>query len=249
VLLAVLSLPQRAEARRFFRARFEPDTLELQQPGNLEIDWQMGGLYGDGVDGSRAIIPDLELDLGLTDWLEVDIDGAFSLTQLGGPHTQIGGDPLWTSLRFELLNVDDDEGDEFGIGLQVGPRFRTFDNAKGVGLGSLLLIGGGSKRLHAVANIGAFLDRDQAYAIAFGGDLEYDLERKHKWSLQAQLAGAHYFGDTHGDDDPDQIFILAGFGAQVSESLELSMLLLTGPFARGDRIGALVDATWDHKLW
>ncbi|HEY6876842.1 MAG TPA: hypothetical protein VI299_02440, partial [Polyangiales bacterium] len=159
------------------------------------------------------------------------------------------GDPLWTSARLELLNLENAEGKSFGIGLQVGPRFRTVDSARGVGLGSLLLIGGGTKRLRAVANLGAFLDREQAYAIAFGGSVEWDLASRRKWTLQGQLAGAHYFGDTHGDTDPDQIFVLAGCGTEVTESVQLSLLLLTGPFARGDRIGLLASVTWDHKLW
>jgi hypothetical protein len=248
LLFVLLWVPQRAKAARFFRARFEPETLELQEPGNLEVDMQVGGLYGDGVDGSRIILPDYEIDLGLTNWLEVDIDGAFSITQVGGD-VGIGGDPLWTSLRFEVLDLKDERGRHFGIGLQAGPRFRTVDNARGVGLGALLLVGGGTKKFHAVANLGAFLDREQAGAIAYGGSVMWDLERRRKWTVQGQLAASHYFGNTNGDTDPDQLWLLAGFGNQLTETLQVSLLALANPFARGDRLGGLVAFTWDHRLW
>ncbi|HEX5658380.1 MAG TPA: hypothetical protein VFX59_14355 [Polyangiales bacterium] len=235
---------------RVFRARFDPETLELQKPGNLELNVMTGGLYGDGVDGSRYILPDLEVDLGVLSWLEVSIDGAFSLTNLGTSDVGLGGDPLWTSARFELLNLkqDNQEHTTFGMGLQVGPRFRTIDNARGVGLGALLLAGGGTKELRVVGNLGTFLDRDQAGALVYGAAVEYDLELRRKWTLQGQFAGAHYYGDTQGDTDPNQAFLLAGFGTEVTETLQLSLLGLLG-FAKGDRLGLMASVTWDHQLW
>ncbi len=248
--LALLALLWTAPAEaRVFRARFDPDTLELQKPGNLELTFQTGGLYGDGVDGSRYILPDFEADLGLTSWLEVDIDGAFSITNLGGPERGVGGDPLWTSARVELLNLKDERERNFGIGAQVGPRFRTVDNARGVGLGSLLLIGGGTKTLRAVVNLGCFLDREQAGAIVYGGAIEYDFTRRRKWTAQAQMAGAHYFGKTHGDTDPDQALIMAGAGTAISKELQVSLLGLAGPFSRGDRVGLMASLSWDQRLW
>ncbi|MET0283842.1 MAG: hypothetical protein ABW352_05210 [Polyangiales bacterium] len=248
--MGVMLWAARAEARAF-RARFDPETLELQQPGNLELNVQAGGLYGDGVDGNRIIVPDLEVDLGIFKWMEVSIDGAFSVTNVATSDVGLGGDPMWTSARFELLNMkqDNKEHTTFGMGLQVGPRFRTIDNARGVGLGALLLIGGGTKELRAVGNIGTFLDRQQAGAIVYGGSVEYDLELRRKWILQAQLACAHYFGNTNGDTDPNQMFLLAGFGTEVKKDLSLSLLGLTGPFAKGDRLGLMASVTWDHKLW
>jgi hypothetical protein len=236
---------------RVFRARFDPETLALQEPGNLEVNLQAGGLYGDGVDGSRLIVPDFELDLGVLKWLEISIDSVFSVTNLGTSELNVGGDPLWTSARFELLNLkrDNQEHTTFGLGLQVGPRFRTIDNARGVGLGALLLAGGGTKTLRAVGNLGTFLDRDQAGALVYGASVEYDLELRRKWTLQGQFAGAHYYGNTQGDTDPNQAFLLVGVGTEVTESLRLSLLGLLGPFARGDRVGLMAAVTWDHQLW
>jgi hypothetical protein len=240
----------RAEAR-VFRARFDPETLELQEPGNLELNVQMGGLYGDGVDGNRIIAPDLEVDLGVLTWLELSIDGAFSLTNVATSDLSVGGDPLWTSARFELLNLrrDDAKHTTFGMGLQVGPRFRTIDNARGVGLGALLMIGGGTKELRAVGNVGTFLDREQAGAVVYGAAVEYDLELRRKWTLQGQLACAHYIGNTRGDTDPNQALLLMGAGTELTESLQVSLLGLMGPFAKGDRLGLMASLAWDHKLW
>jgi hypothetical protein len=249
--IALAALLSAAPARaRVFRARFDPETLELQKPGNLEVNVQAGGLYGDGVDGSRVIVPDFELDLGVLKWLEVSIDGVFSVTNVGTPELKVGGDPLWTSARFELLNLkqDNQEHTTFGMGLQVGPRFRTIDNARGVGLGALLLIGGGSKTLRLVGNLGTFLDREQAGALVYGAAVEYDLELRRKWTLQGQFAGAHYFGNTNGDTDPNQALLLAGGGTEVTETLQLSLLGLFG-LAKGDRLGLMAAVTWDHQLW
>jgi hypothetical protein len=47
----------------------------------------------------------------------------------------------------------------------------------------------------------------------------------------------------------DQTFLLTGVGRQLSETLELSLLALTGPFAKGDRLGLMAAVTWDHQLW
>jgi hypothetical protein len=247
-LLLLIAFPTRARAR-FFRARFEPDTLELQDPGKLELDMQVGALYGDGVDGSRVILPDMDLEIGIASWLEIDIDGAFTVTQLGTGRPELGGDPLWTSLRFELLNMEDEDGDNFGVGLQVGPRFRTVDNARGVGLGAVALIGGGSKTLHAVGNFGTFVDQEQAVALVYGAGLQWEFELRRKWSLVGQLAGAHYFGEVGEDEDPDQTFLQFGFGTPLNDALEVELLAVAGPFARGDRAGLLAGITWDSRLW
>jgi hypothetical protein len=76
VILTSSLVPGRAHARRFFRARFETETLELEKPGEIELDTQLGGLYGDGPDGNRLIAPDFEADVGITRWLELDVGPA-----------------------------------------------------------------------------------------------------------------------------------------------------------------------------
>lgn len=244
--LLVLLSPERAEARRFFRARFRPNTLELQDPGQLEIDSEMGGIYGNGQDGTRTPAPDFELGLGVLDWLEVNIDSSFSETQLGTQNKQFVGEPIWLSGRFDVYSFEDKKtGSTFGIGAQVGPRLPNIGNARGVGVAGVGLIGGGTQAFNVVLNAGSTFDASQSVAVTYGLDLEYKLKRRRKWTLDGEIAGAHYFGG----GAPDQLLLNVGFGLFVNDDLQLALLLLTGPVYRGDRVGLLVDVTYDVQLW
>ena len=244
--LLVLLSPERAEARRFFRARFRPNTLELQDPGQLEIDSEMGGIYGNGQDGTRTPVPDFELGLGVLDWLEVNIDSSFSETQLGTQNKQFVGEPIWLSGRFDVYSFEDKKtGSTFGIGAQVGPRLPNIGNARGVGVAGVGLIGGGTQAFNVVLNAGSTFDASQSVAVTYGLDLEYKLKRRRKWTLDGEIAGAHYFGG----GAPDQLLLNVGFGLFVNDDLQLALLLLTGPVYRGDRVGLLVDVTYDVQLW
>jgi hypothetical protein len=248
-LLIVLWLawPQPAAARRFFRARFRPGTLEIQKVGELELEAELGGIYGDGDDGSRAPVPDFTLSVGLLRWLELDLDGSFAVTKLGRPDREWVGEPLWVAARADLYNFKDEQtGSSFGIGVQAGPRLPSVHNARGIGVGALALIGGGTKTLHAVLNLGSTVDAAQSASINFGVAVEYELALRHKWSLQGELAGAHYFG---AETDPNQLLLLIGFGAELREGCELSLLALTGPVFEGDRLGLLAGFKYDHELW
>src|SRR4051812_33808725 len=100
VLLSLWLQPGRAHARRFFRSRFRPGTLEIQRVGQLELQAQLGGIYGDGPDGSRTPVPDFALGLGLFPWLEVDIDTSFAQTNIGRSNAELVGEPVWVAGRF-----------------------------------------------------------------------------------------------------------------------------------------------------
>jgi hypothetical protein len=234
-----------AEARRFFRARFRPGTLELQKVGELEVETEAGLIYGDGQDRSRLAIPDFALGLGVLEWLEVNLDSSLAVTKIGTADGRYVGEPLWLSGRFDLYNFEDERtGSSFGIGAQVGPRLPSLHNARGIGVGAIGLIGGGPKGLNFVLSVGSTVDAAQSLAIVYGLSVEYELERKHKWTLIGELAGARYF-----DDDPDQLLLNVGFGTDLTDALELELLLLTGPVYEGDRIGLMAGFTYDHSLW
>ena len=233
-------------ARRFFRARFRPNTLELQDVGQLEIDSEMGGIYGDGQDGTRAPAPDFAFGLGVLDWLEVNLDSSFSETQLGTQNKQFVGEPIWLSGRFDVYSFADKQtGSTFGIGAQLGPRLPNVGNARGVGVAAVGLIGGGTQTFNVVLNTGSTLDAGQAFALTYGLDLEYKLQLRRKWTLNGEIAGAHYFGG----NAQDQLLVNVGFGFVVNDDVQLGMLLLTGPVYRADRVGLLVDLTYDFHLW
>ncbi len=239
--LCLLVTPGRAHARRFFRARFETEPLEIELPGEVEVDSQLGAYYGDGQDGSRLVTPDMEIDVGVLSWLEIDLDAALSVTHIGGSEVP-AGDPIWLSLRFDAINWKDPETQaNLGVGLQVGPRLPSIHTPNAVGLAALVLIGGGTRELHIVGNAGAVFDREQSAGIVYGLDLDYELART--WSLLGSAAAAHYFGD------PSQALIAVGAGYKPSERLQLSLLAVTGPFVRGDRGGCLFGASYSLKAW
>ncbi|MDB4989066.1 MAG: hypothetical protein JWN04_4244 [Myxococcaceae bacterium] len=244
-LLSGVVWPQQAQARRFFRARFRPGDLDLQEPGELSIETDYGLIYGDGQDGLRVPAPDFDIGLGVLDWLEVNIDSSFSQTQIGSKNAQYVGEPIWLSGRFDLYSLEDKKtGSSFGLGAQVGPRLPSLHNAQGVGVAGIGLIGGGTNNFNVVFNVGTTLDAGQSLALTYGVDLEYDFGQKKIWSLQGEVAGAHYFGNS-----PDQLLINFGFGAQVTQRLQLTLLAITGPVYQGDRLGFEGGVIYDHNLW
>jgi len=68
-VLATLLVVGRAHAAGE-RSRFEPTDLELERGGVLDIDVQVGTFRGDP---ARPIVTDLELDLGLTRGVELEL--------------------------------------------------------------------------------------------------------------------------------------------------------------------------------
>lgn len=241
--VAALSLlPARAEARRFYRARFETDTLELELPGEIEIDSQVGGFYGDGHDGSRLVVPDVEIDVGVLEWLEIDLDAALVVSQLEPEQVMLVGDPIWLTARVDAFNWQDAEtGATFGIGMQAGPRLPSVQTPVGVGFGALLLFGGGTRDLHLIANVGALLDYHQKRAVLYGIDVEYELGEH--WSVLGNFAAAYYFGD------PQQLLLGAGGAYKANKSLAFSLLAVGGPFVRGDRAGGLFGVSYSFQAW
>jgi hypothetical protein len=245
VLLVSWLQPLSAQARRLFRARFEVGTLEVEKPGALAIDGQLGATYGDGSDGSRLVVPDFELDIGLLKWLELDIDSAYSLVQLESGEREWVGEPVWTALRFDLYSWEREEtGRTFGVGLQVGPRFPNLRNLGGVGFAGLLLFGGGTRTFHVVANVGGTVELAHAFGLIYGVGFQQELSDEHKIALVGQLAAITYF-----DDSPNQLLLSVGAQKALNEELEVQLVVLGGPAYEGDRIGVLAGATYRHGLW
>src|SRR3569833_1453120 len=104
VVLATFFIPALAHAKR--HPQFEPTDLELEAPGTMELDLQLGLVKGS--DAHRVVLPDFEFDLGLLETLELDIDGTYSIAGLpdGTPlfldHS--APDNLWVSAKIGLYD-------------------------------------------------------------------------------------------------------------------------------------------------
>jgi hypothetical protein len=114
------------------RRLFEPTDLEVEDPGDTELDFQVGILRG--ADRTwRISVPDFEFDLGLGHGMELDLDGAVIAQgpdqgRLAFDHLE--QDNLWTSLKAGVISwVDDGRG--ISLGMQVGPKWPTARDTHG----------------------------------------------------------------------------------------------------------------------
>jgi hypothetical protein len=238
--LAVLA-PGTALAARRARPRFEPTDLELEDAGTVEIDLQTGYVQGSGP--ARLVIPDLELDLGLTSSVELDVDAAYAIE---GPETgpfsldHSAPDSLWVSAKVGLASLDGDAGG-LGLGVQIGPKLPAGAGSHGLGLEGLFLVGLQRGRVHLVLQVGGFVDpapdpgAPRPRAIEGGADLDLDLDRAGHWSITAELGGVRFFSD-----DPHQLTATAGLAWDPSPRLEISLAGLVGLLPGGDRWGLLL---------
>jgi hypothetical protein len=234
------------------RPRFEPTDLEMEDTGVFEIDLEFGVVKSQGP--TRLVIPDFELDLGLLPNLELDIDGAYAIE---GPQTgpfspdHAAPDNLWVGAKIGLYD-DHDEDSHAGraLGIQIGPKLPVARGAHGIGVESLLLIGGSTRRVTAVFNIGGFVDPSpdatspRPVAVEWGIDLELRLDKREHYQLTGELAGVK-FKSTY----PDQLGVTAGFNWSPIESLDISLVGLLGFLEGNDRYGLLIGVSPKFHLF
>jgi hypothetical protein len=248
MVAALVGAPD-VSARRV-RPHFEPTDLELEDTGVTELDLQIGATSGDGDSGNRLILPDFELDIGLFPNVELDLDGAFSLTHFDRADRSLAGDPLWTAVKLGLYDSrEGKEPDAIAIGMQLGPRIPTI-GARGVGYAALGLVGFTNHGRQLVVNLGGIIDpgeqitRGQSKSVVGGVDISVDLDSRSTWSLLGEVSGAHYVSA-----DPDEIITTAGLGFSATPSLDLSLVVLADLLPGGDRVGVLLGASPTVALW
>ena len=239
LLLALASARAQAAGRRG-RPLFEPTDLELEDGGTLEADLQLGFVRGDSA--ARLVIPDIELDLGLSSNVELDVDGAYALEGAPGQSFSLdhaAPDSLWLSIKAGL------EVGGYGLGVQLGPKFPTASGSHGLGGEALLLAGRHQGRWHLALSGGAFIDPDggmgRPRGLEGGLDLAIDFGAL---ALTGELGGVHF---TSGD--ADQLVGTAGLSWSVSDALELSVVALVGVLGDGDRYGVLLGISPKLRLW
>ena len=231
------------------RRHFEPEDLELEDTGTLDIDLQAGAVHGQSGAGNRLLLPDFELDLGILPNVELDLDGAFGFDHFSGNARHFTGESLWVSSKLGLYDQRDTNGNTWAFGLQLGPRFPTLD-AAGVGYGGLALLGYSRGGLHWVLNAGGLIDPGPTLAAEhsrsglLGLDLNADLDSTGVWSLQGELGAAYYFSP-----DPHELTLSLGATYAATPALDLSITALVGFLAGTDRAGLLLGASPKAKLW
>lgn len=229
--------------------RFEPDDLELEKPGVLEVDLQMGPMGGDSDGRNRVLLPDFEVSLGLTSSVQLEVDGTFSIDQFDGNHRHYTGDSLWVATKLGVFDEEDDDHNIWAIGLELGPRFPTLD-AGGLGYGAVALFGLTHRRLQLVANAGIVIDPGTAIlaqhseSVVLGLDSNLDLDAQGVWSLQGEVAGAYYWS-------PDPHELTASFGATyaVTPKLDVSIMALAGFLTHTDHAGILLGISPQFDLF
>jgi len=237
VVVALTALSPAAVSARPLRPRFEPTDLELEESGVVDIDVQMGMLQGP--DGSRTLVPDFEIDVGLLDNLELDLDGAFAVERAANGQINTY-DNLWLAAKVGIFDARDPRtGNAWALGLQLGPKLPVGRGFEGLGFESLVLLGFTRRRIHTVLNLGGFADADNGQGrplgLQAGVDFTLDLDQSGDVSFDASLAGV-YFVTT----DPAQLLFSGGFTWAANEQLDVSVAGLVGFLPGSDRFGVLV---------
>jgi hypothetical protein len=242
----------RAVAARTMQRLFEPTDLEFEDPGMVELDTQFGPVRGQ--DAHRIVVPDVELDVGLTHNIEFDVDGQFAI---GGPDTgeftfnRVAPDNLWPSIKLGVLDFADPSADTaWSFGLQVGPKLPLAHGARGVGFEGLTLLGYRYHQTYLILNFGglhnpaASANTPSPSGPEMGLDLDHPLDQAGHWALIAQIGAVVYTSP-----DPDQLTTTAGIAWRPNENLELSIVGLYGWLSGGDRYGVLFGFSPKFRLW
>jgi hypothetical protein len=243
--LATLTLASSAAAKQ---RHFEPDDLELENPGILDFDLQAGPVLGTSTSQNHLLLPDFEIGLGLTREVELDVSGAFTFDHVGGKR-HVSGDALWVATKLGLYDSSDLPGDAWALGVELGPRFPTVDSG-GVGYGALGLLGYTHHGLAWVVNAGTLIDPgtsiadEHASSLVCGVDFNAELAAQSRWSLQSELGVAYYFSP-----DPHELSFSVGTTYAVNPRLDLSLTALSGFLRHTDHAALLIGVSPQVDLW
>ena len=236
--LCLLSSTARAVQHRHV---FEPTDLNFDARGVLDIDAQFG-LMRDG-QSWRAVLPDFEVDVGITSWLELDLDGTFALAShsrsLFPPSTPTP-DNLWLSTKIGLLDTRDDEDhSSWALGVRQGPRLPAARDTSSLGYEALLLLGRTMPCGQFVLNLGAFVD-PAVYRHGRPAGVSFGLDATLPWAPHPDFAViAQVFGGWYPTGDPSELAASAGLQWSPTDMLDLSLIGMGGSLAGGAAYGVL----------
>lgn len=230
------------------RRHFEPDDLQLEAPGILDLDLQLGPVWGNSASGDHVLMPDFEVGLGLTRNVELDVSGTFTIDRENGQR-HVTGDSLWVATKLGVFDLIDGTGNVWAVGLELGPRLPTLD-AGGIGYGALGLLGWTHRGLALVLNVGSFIDPGASAnaghptSLLFGLDLNAALDDRGRFSLQSELGFAHYLST-----DPDELAYTLGTTYALTGHLDISVMALSGFLPNTDHWGVLLGVSPQLELW
>jgi hypothetical protein len=244
--LFVAVLGSQASARTGSRPLFEPTDLELEQPGIVDFDFQLGVIRGR--DPWRVVVPDFELNFGFLRNVELDLDGSYALEGTSSsPFSQPHAVPeaLWPSVKVGVADwVDDQTTRAWALGFQVGPKLPIARGSQGFGLEGLALLGIMFRRTHFVFNAGALDDPrpsptdSRPLGIEVGLDIRSSLDKDDTYAFLGELSAVHFFSP-----DPHQLLTTAGLSYSPFSYLDLSAVALLGWLNGSDRYGLLLGLT------
>jgi hypothetical protein len=238
VALAGLGAPREAYALPP-RPRFEPTDLLFEDPGDLEIDLQFGPQLRP--DGNRLYLPDFELDFGLRDDLEIDLDGAFAEEGFDRPSgsRSFAADPLWTSVKVGLVDISRTDTQRFALGAQLGPRLPIGKGVAGVGYEALVLAGYTSSELHLVVQGGFVIDpgatQGAGRPTGFVGGVDVSQALGKRFTVAAEVGTSLY--TSH---DPHELNVSLGSVFTSSEHSSFSVVVLGSLLERTRALSLLV---------
>lgn len=248
LLVLLVTAPVGARA---IRRLFEPTDLQWESPGDTELDLQVGVVRGP--DALRLTVPDFELDFGITEQIELGLDGAMDFE---GPadgatrYDHVDVDNLWLSLKVGLLSFQNSSRTRvMSMGLQLGPKLPTANQARGVGAESLLLLGFASDRTFLSLNLGALLDPNangsgRPRGFEAGLDIVQSLDQGKRWSLTGEVATVRF-----SSADLNQLHTTLGVTYNPTDAIAFSLVGLAGLARGSDRYGVLVGVSPKLHLW
>jgi len=223
----------------------------MEKSGVVELDAQIGVVRGDAP--WRVVVPDVELDVGISPNVELDIDGAYALE---GPDDgafsfdHAAPDNIWFGAKLGLFDSREaGETSAWAVGVQLGPKLPVARDAHGIGYEALALAGYTWAESHVVLNLGGLVDpgsqvsRGRPIGIEGGIDLDWQLGQS-ALSVTGELATVHFFSP-----DADQLNATAGVTLAASDNLDLSVIGLVGLLHAGDRGGVLFGVSPKFALW
>lgn len=231
--------------------RFEPTDLKMAEPGELEVDTQVGIGISDG-QADRLLLPDFELNLGLTRNVELDVDGSFLVEHYTSKSREYLGEPLWAGVKLGVLDIRDDaKRRAFAFGLQLGPLLPTTSHMRGIGYGALALAGIVRGRVQLVFNAGVHyaprnaLFNDLSPGRVVGGvDLRWAFDPRERWALLGEVGASVYWNHS-----AHEFSTTVGLEWSPSRHYSLSAVVLGNALFEGDKLSFLVGFTPRIRLF